>query len=249
MIDEKYIKENPCVAYLAHPYNGDHQNLVEARMLAGSLYEKYPKLTILNPLDNGEFMLGDDEENIIKHDLELLARCDVLLLAPDYEDSEGCVEEFKAAMDKGMDVMLVEVENGDEVSLCPAVYENTDPLADEIPEGKEPSWENDLEAMKESFDKNDAVDFFMGCAKEKDGKPIVVLKLNGNISKCGGDTIDAITKVAEDAIRELVSAGMETGELLKINDEKALNALVKTGVTSLLTVATQAYCRETNGED
>lgn len=116
MIDEKYIKETPCVAYLAHPYGGDHQNLVEARMLAGTLYEQYPKLTILNPLDNGEYMLGDDEENIINHDLELLARCDVLLLAPGWEDSKGCNKELNKALDKAMDILKVE-DDGEDVTL------------------------------------------------------------------------------------------------------------------------------------
>ena len=116
MIDEKYIKENPCVAYLAHPYGGVHENMVEARMLAGTIYEQYPKLTLLNPLDNGEFMLGDDEENIINHDLELLTRCDVLLLAPGWEDSKGCNKELNKALDKGMDILKVE-DNGEDVTL------------------------------------------------------------------------------------------------------------------------------------
>lgn len=85
-------------------------------MLAGTLYEQYPKLTILNPLDNGEFMLGDDEENIINHDLELLARCDVLLLAPGWEDSKGCNKELNKALDKGMDILKIE-DDGEDVTL------------------------------------------------------------------------------------------------------------------------------------
>lgn len=116
MIDEKYIKEHSCVAYLAHPYGGNHQNMVEARHLATTLYEEFPKLTILNPLDNGEYMFGDDEETIIKHVLELLARCDVLLLAPGWEDSKGCNKELNKALDKGMDILKVE-DDGENLTL------------------------------------------------------------------------------------------------------------------------------------
>lgn len=210
MIDEKYIKENPCVAYLAHPYGGNHKNKVETRQLAGSLYEKYPMLTILNPLDNGEYMLGDDEKNIVDHDLELLARCDVLILAPGWEDSEGCGEEFKAAMDKGMDVMLVEIENGDEVSLCPAVYENTNPLADEIQENDKPirekEWETAVKDLAKDLRNNNDVPFFAICARgNRAGGPGTVgaIKARGDIKEVVKNAQTAVVWTIENIVKAM----------------------------------------------
>ena len=229
MIDEKYIKENPCVAYLAHPYGGSHCNKVEARQLAGSLYEKYPMLTILNPLDNGEYMLGEDEENIINHDLELLTRCDVLILAPGWESSKGCNKELNSALDKGMDILKVEY-NGEDLTLSVFRQAASTFESETVME----NWQKAVEEAARALKTDDKVKFaFVHVVGDSAGK----LSVNGFVTGSGlsGEIIQdaqtAAATVADDVVRTLArnedkKAEVELRTNLSLSNDRDICKLV-----------------------
>ena len=233
MIDEKYIKEHSCVAYLAHPYGGNHQNMVEARLLAGTLYEEFPKLTILNPLDNGEYMLGDDEETIIKHDLELLARCDVLILAPGWEDSKGCNKELSEAIDRSIDILQVE-ENKD----GRLVLKN---IANLSPKADKPQWADMIKSVCTALNKEHDLAFLavaaIGKQSEKGTLNIISVKCTGEIYDVINNASMAMSNLAY-RIGKIFANDKETVEKLKSNGVDVTNPeMCKEIAQSLLGVA------------
>lgn len=92
----------PFVAYMAHPYGRNFDNIVKARIMATKIIEKYPDLVIVNPLDNFQFMRGVDEANVLQACSILLSKCDILILTGDWRESVGCRAELAVARNFGL---------------------------------------------------------------------------------------------------------------------------------------------------
>lgn len=91
--------------YLSHPYTGDEKkNRLKARQIAAQIASVYPGIAIVNPLDALQYatMTELSYDEILKIDIELLSRCDAILMAGDWEHSRGCRREARAAYEQGI---------------------------------------------------------------------------------------------------------------------------------------------------
>jgi hypothetical protein len=94
------------IIYLSGCYSGNiDENILAARKIAIELWER--GYTVLTPHLNTIHFEKDCKckyEDYIKGDLELLARCDVLVLMPNWIDSNGAKEEKEYARSLGMPI-------------------------------------------------------------------------------------------------------------------------------------------------
>ena len=90
--------------YLSHPYTGNEkENRAKVRRIAASLAEEYPDTLFMNPLDAMRHAAeaGLDYETTIGQCIELMRRCDGVILLDGWRGSVGCRKEFRAARDSG----------------------------------------------------------------------------------------------------------------------------------------------------
>ena len=99
------------VLYVSGPYRGDvDKNIAAARAAAIELWELgyaviCPHLNTANfqndcHIEDGEYILGD---------LEILKRCDGMIMLPGWETSEGACAEMRHAVDLNMKVTSLQV--------------------------------------------------------------------------------------------------------------------------------------------
>jgi hypothetical protein len=98
------------LAYVAAPFSGDVQeNMRNITEICQQIYEEYPEYTILSPLHNHSFLDETaDWHKVLKHCLELLSKCEVLILTGDWEMSQGCLMEFQYAKEHRIPVVFWE---------------------------------------------------------------------------------------------------------------------------------------------
>lgn len=95
--------------YLSHPYTGDEdKNRLIARRIAARIVREYPGIAVVNPLDALQYatMTELSYDEILKIDIELLSRCDAVLVQGDWERSRGCRREVQAAYERGIPVFF-----------------------------------------------------------------------------------------------------------------------------------------------
>jgi len=96
------------IIYLSHPYRSGTEwgvwlNIHSAHLYAKDLWRK--GYAVISPVSNTAFMGElDDFEHWMAGDLEILGRCDILVLAPGWERSEGCKMEYSKAIELGLKV-------------------------------------------------------------------------------------------------------------------------------------------------
>ena len=96
------------VIYLASPYRAKDEwgvwtNIVSAHISAKQLWAK--GYAVISPVSNSAWMGEmDDFEKWMEGDLEILSRCDILVLNYGWEKSRGCRMEFKKAIDLDMPI-------------------------------------------------------------------------------------------------------------------------------------------------
>lgn len=99
--------------YLSHPYTGDEdKNRLIARRIAARIVRKYPGIAVVNPLDALQYakMAGLSYSEILEIDIELLSRCDAVLVRGDWERSRGCRREVQAAYERRIPVFWESLE-------------------------------------------------------------------------------------------------------------------------------------------
>lgn len=92
--------------YVAHPFTGNEEkNRKEVSGFTQMLSEDYPDRVFLSPI-NALAPLEDmlDYEIILNHGLELLSRCDGLLLTGEWQKSYGCQKELELAEKTNKDI-------------------------------------------------------------------------------------------------------------------------------------------------
>lgn len=95
------------VYYLSHPYTGNEEyNVKESEVIATTLAKMYKNVLFINPLTSlkhtGYAQLP--YETILEQCIKLLSFCDGLILTGNWNDSIGCLEEYKYAKDNNMKV-------------------------------------------------------------------------------------------------------------------------------------------------
>src|SRR5512135_3583318 len=94
------------IVYISGKYSGDiDKNIAEARRVAIELWEK--GFAVICPhLNTAHFEIDCKAkyEDYIKGDIEILSRCDALVVLKDWEDSRGSLKEITAAMRNRMPV-------------------------------------------------------------------------------------------------------------------------------------------------
>lgn len=104
------------IGYLAHPYGGRKSNVRDARITHRLLMERFPKLVILNAIDNaaalgscrtpaGRLESQSDTE-ILEADFKLLQASDFLILSGDFERSPGCRAEWGFAKARDIPILF-----------------------------------------------------------------------------------------------------------------------------------------------
>lgn len=91
--------------YISHPYTGDEtMNRDKAHLIAARLVKEYPGTVFLNPLDAMRHTVtaGLDYETIVRQTVELLRRCNSIIMTGNWRESRGCMMEYRVAQDIGM---------------------------------------------------------------------------------------------------------------------------------------------------
>lgn len=97
------------VAYIAHQFNGNPENVKDAERIILHLIKDHPDFTFYSPLHNtGFFYFAMDYETGMKHCFELLRRCDELWLCPGWENSKGCNLELAYAREHKIPTYVLE---------------------------------------------------------------------------------------------------------------------------------------------
>ena len=93
--------------YLSHPYTGNEQaNRFHAHRIAAGLAREHPGIVFLNPINAMRHTVtaGLDYDTVIRQCLEILSRCDGIIMAGEWRESRGCMAEFRAAQGIGMQI-------------------------------------------------------------------------------------------------------------------------------------------------
>lgn len=96
------------LVYFAHPYGDEFDNYNRSCAHADFLNQKYPQYHIFNAVRY--FVQFDhvvSETEIMKRCLDMVARCDMLWLAPGWEQSKGCQAEYIEATKLGMPIKYI----------------------------------------------------------------------------------------------------------------------------------------------
>ena len=95
------------MAYISHPYTGNQEkNTWHAIDVYKKLTERDQEVCYINPLD----VFGNADEGelgycqILAFCMELLSRCDKIVLCPGWEDSTGCRAEYAMAIRQGIEI-------------------------------------------------------------------------------------------------------------------------------------------------
>lgn len=101
--------------YIAHPYGGDESNKEKVQTYLKMLQEKYPEKTLFSPLHNWGYAPYDKEHQHkpMKDCLEVLQRCNALILCGNWRESRGCNQEYAAAY--VMDMQIYEMKPTGEI--------------------------------------------------------------------------------------------------------------------------------------
>ena len=86
--------------YLSHPYTGDEENnLNRAEELAAKLTVDYPGIVFVNPLNAMRHMKKTNlpYEQVVGQCVELMKRCDAVIMTEGWQKSVGCCMEHQNA--------------------------------------------------------------------------------------------------------------------------------------------------------
>lgn len=99
--------------YLSHPYTGDEEkNRLKARQIAARIIREYPGIAVVNPLDALQYAKTTElsYSETLKIDIELLSRCDAVLVCGDWKSSRGCRREVQAAYEREIPIFWETLE-------------------------------------------------------------------------------------------------------------------------------------------
>ena len=93
------------LVYVAQPFGGDTDAYKVARRIIRNLIKNYPRVVFISPILQYGFMYEDVEYiEGLEICINLLRRCDRLLLLPGWQSSRGCVAEWATARELGIPI-------------------------------------------------------------------------------------------------------------------------------------------------
>lgn len=92
--------------YVAHPLGGNLDNIARAEIQLSKLRKLLPRHTLISPIHNWSYLDYEMTNQVvaISDCVNLLLRCDALILTGRWEESAGCRAEYIAAKVKGLPV-------------------------------------------------------------------------------------------------------------------------------------------------
>lgn len=87
--------------YISHPYTGnEQQNLQLAEEVAAKLAKEFQHILFINPLNSMRHLKTAELEYdvVLAQCIELLDRCDGIIMAGNWVQSRGCREEYNHAI-------------------------------------------------------------------------------------------------------------------------------------------------------
>lgn len=94
--------------YVSHPFTGDEEgNTVEARLFTAMLKENYPQYIFINPIDAIRYVKHVPEwryEEILSQCIDIMYKCDGIIMTGQWENSRGCLAEKEAAQREKMEI-------------------------------------------------------------------------------------------------------------------------------------------------
>ena len=93
------------LVYVAQPFGGDTNAYKAARHIIRDLIKNYPRAVFISPILQYGFMYEDVEYiEGLEICINLLRRCDRLLLLPGWKESRGCIAEWATARALGIPI-------------------------------------------------------------------------------------------------------------------------------------------------
>jgi hypothetical protein len=94
--------------YISHPYGGKEENKAKIEDIIKRLSDRYNGEVFISPVHSFGFMYDCFEyERGLQMCLDLLDRCDSMLVFGDWEHSRGCKAEVKYAKECGIPYQIV----------------------------------------------------------------------------------------------------------------------------------------------
>lgn len=90
--------------YISHPYGGKKENEHKVETIIKDLVRQNPKHTYISPIHAFSFMydfVGDYQQGLDMC-IELLKKCDYMIVYGNHKESRGCTAEIKYALDNGI---------------------------------------------------------------------------------------------------------------------------------------------------
>lgn len=108
------------LVYIAGPYRGQtisdvHDNIQRARSAAISVLKTRSDWFPITPHMNTAFLDGVcDDRVFLDGDIELMLRCDAVLMLPRWKESEGAKNEHQTAQENGIEIFygIEEIKEG-----------------------------------------------------------------------------------------------------------------------------------------
>ena len=97
------------LVYVAHPFGWLIKNQKKIDKIMEELVFTDDKNVYVSPIHNYGFayLEGDEYQRGLDVCLELLKKCDILVICPGWERSRGCKEEVKTAIDNNIPVVFL----------------------------------------------------------------------------------------------------------------------------------------------
>lgn len=97
------------LVYVAHPFGGLIRNQKKIDKIMNELVLSDDKHVYVSPIHNFGFayLEGDEYQRGLDVCLNLLKKCDILVICPGWENSRGCKQEVKLAIDNNIPVFLL----------------------------------------------------------------------------------------------------------------------------------------------
>ena len=85
--------------YVAHPYGGQKENKEKVETLIKRLVKRYPRHTFISPIHTFGYMYDwvDNYEQGMRMCLDLLKKCNLIIMCEGWNSSKGCNREFEFA--------------------------------------------------------------------------------------------------------------------------------------------------------
>lgn len=104
------------VAYVGHPFNGKKLNIAKSKAIIEQIHQRHSCLILLNPLTVFSYEEYSKAMNWYMTQLEdcmqLLSKCDYLILTGEWESSRGCMCEWGYAKAR-RDIQIFDWFNGE----------------------------------------------------------------------------------------------------------------------------------------